>query len=74
MLLSMTTRLLPTVTRWIWLDSCLAQFKARSPIYHVTQYPDTTNVCHMKSDYFGTSHGKGEVCILLEFALNPIFV
>jgi hypothetical protein len=57
---------------WVWPDGCSAQFKARRPMYHIARYPGIIDGCQMKWDYFGTGHGKGEVCILKELAL-PLY-
>jgi hypothetical protein len=49
----------------IFSDGCAGQFKGRQGMYFVARYPGLTEGCHMRWNYFGTAHGKGEDPILI---------
>ena len=44
----------------VFSDGCAGQFKGRQGMYFVARYPGLTGGCHMRWNYFGTAHGKGE--------------
>ena len=44
----------------VFLDGYAGHFKERQGMYFVGRYPGLTGGCHMRWNYFGTAHGKGE--------------
>jgi hypothetical protein len=52
---------------WVFSDGCSAQFKCSRAMFFVARYLSFTNRCKMLWQYFGSSHGKGE---LLQFSFS----
>jgi hypothetical protein len=52
----------------VFLDGTSSQFKNCRGLYFVARYPDVTEGCQMRWEFFGMGHGKGKPFGALAFS------